>query len=62
MFCRNYSFEDLRANVLVTQGYPKVKKKKFREVEGTFGKNVTPSTTELETRWLRFSVWGNLYS
>lgn len=38
MFCRNYSFEDLRANVLVTQGYPKVKKKKFREVEGTFGK------------------------
>lgn len=36
---RGYSFEVLRAKVLFTQGYRKVKKKKkFKEVEVTFGK------------------------
>src|SRR5699024_9029783 len=36
---RGYSFEALRAKILFTQGYRKVKrKKKFKEVEATFGK------------------------
>ncbi|KPD09279.1 transposase [Aneurinibacillus migulanus] len=36
---RGYSFEVLRAKILFTQGYRKVKKKKkFKEVEVTFGK------------------------
>nr|GGG77350.1 hypothetical protein GCM10011398_23060 [Virgibacillus oceani] len=36
---RGYSFEALRAKILFTQGYRKVKKKKkFKEVEVTFGK------------------------
>ena len=36
---RGYSFESLRAKILFTQGYRKVKrKKKFKEVEVTFGK------------------------
>lgn len=51
---RGYSFEALRAKILFTKGYRKVKKKrKFKEVKVTFGKNVTRSIPRLVTNCLK---------
>lgn len=52
---RGYSFEALRAKILFTQGYRKVKlKKKFKEVEATFGKMLPvqiPNWLKLDYEW-----------
>jgi len=57
---RGYSFEALRAKILFTQGYRKVKKKKkFKEVEVTFGKMLPdqfPSWSQ--TEWVYEEFYG----
>lgn len=53
---RGYSFEALRANILFTQGYRKMKrKKKFKEVEATFGNMLPvqiPNWLKLDYEWV----------
>jgi len=63
---RGYSFEALRAKILFTQGYRKVKKKKkFKEVEVTFGKmlpNQMPNWLKPEYEWVYEEIYGADFS
>ncbi|WP_240452355.1 ISL3 family transposase [Virgibacillus sp. YIM 98842] len=63
---RGYSFEALRAKILFTQGYRKVKrKKKFKEVEVTFGKMLPdqmPNWLEPEYEWVYEEIYGADFS
>ena len=63
---RGYSFEALRAKILFTQGYRKVKKKKkFKEVEVTFGKmlpNQMPNWLKTEYEWVYEEIYGADFS
>lgn len=59
---RGYSFEALRAKILFTQGYRKVKrKKKFKEVEVTFGKMLPDQMLNWEQvgyEWVYEEIYG----
>src|SRR5690625_514799 len=59
---RGYSFEALRAKILFTQGYRKVKrKKKFKEIEVTFGKMLPDQFPNLEQagyEWVYEEIYG----
>nr|WP_254843951.1 transposase [Virgibacillus dokdonensis] len=59
---RGYSFEALRAKILFTQGYRKIKKKKkFKEVEITFGKMLPDQFPNLEQagyEWVYEEIYG----
>ena len=63
---RGYSFEALRAKILFTQGYRKVKKKKkFKEVEVTFGKMLPdqiPNWTQTGYEWVYEEIYGADFS
>lgn len=63
---RGYSFEALRAKILFTQGYRKVKKKKkFKEVEVTFGKMLPdqfPSWSQTGYEWVYKEIYGADFS
>ncbi|MEI3599571.1 MULTISPECIES: ISL3 family transposase [unclassified Oceanobacillus] len=63
---RGYSFEALRAKILFTQGYRKVKrKKKFKDVEFTFGKMLPdqiPNFLKQEYEWVYEEVFGADFS
>lgn len=63
---RGYSFEALRAKILFTQGYRKVKrKKKFKEVEVTFGKMLPeqmPNWLKPEYKWVYEEIYGADFS
>lgn len=63
---RGYSFEALRAKILFTQGYRKVKrKKKFKEVEVTFGKMLPdqmPNWLKPEYEWVYEEIYGADFS
>ena len=63
---RGYSFEALRAKILFTQGYRKVKrKKKFKDVEFTFGKMLPdqiPNFLKQEYEWVYEEVYGADFS
>lgn len=62
---RGYSFEALRAKVLFTQGYRKVKKKKFKEVEITFGKMLPdqfPIWEQTGYEWVYEEIYGADFS
>ncbi|WP_077704331.1 ISL3 family transposase [Virgibacillus dokdonensis] len=63
---RGYSFEALRAKILFTQGYRKVKKKKkFKEVEVTFGKMLPdqfPNWSHTGYEWVYEEVYGADFS
>lgn len=63
---RGYSFEVLRAKILFTQGYRKVKrKKKFKEVEATFGKMLPdqmPNWLKLDYEWVYEEIYGADFS
>src|SRR5690625_1391851 len=63
---RGYSFEALRAKILFTQGYRKVKrKKKFKDVEFTFGKMLPdqmPNFSKQEYEWVYEEVYGADFS
>lgn len=63
---RGYSFEVLRAKILFTQGYRKVKrKKKFKEVEVTFGKmlpNQLPNWAQTGYEWVYEEIYGADFS
>ncbi|SFM47455.1 Transposase [Salibacterium qingdaonense] len=63
---RGYSFEALRAKILFTQGYRKVKrKKKFKEVEVTFGKMLPdkmPNWLKPEYEWVYEDIYGADFS
>jgi len=57
---RGYSFEALRAKILFTQGYRKFKKK-FKEVEVTFGKMLPvqfPSWSKIGYEWVYEEIYG----
>src|SRR5690625_2799892 len=61
---RGYSFEALRAKILFTQGYRKVKKK-FKEVEVTFGKMLPdqfPSWSQTGYEWVHEEIYGADFS
>lgn len=59
---RGYSFEYLRAKISFTQGYRKVKKKKkFKEVEVTFGKMLPdqfPNWAQTGYEWVYEEIYG----
>ena len=61
-----YSFEALRAKILFTQGYCKVKrKKKFKEVKVTFGKMLPeqmPNWLKSEYEWVYEEIYGADFS
>ncbi len=63
---RGYSFEALRAKILFTQGYRKVrKKKKFKEVEVTFGKMLPdqfPGWSQTGYEWVYEEIFGADFS
>nr|WP_144926575.1 ISL3 family transposase [Paenibacillus bovis] len=63
---RGYSFEALRAKILFTQGYRKVKKKKkFKEVEVTFGKMLPdqfPNWSQTGYEWVYEEIYGADFS
>ncbi|MDN6166101.1 MAG: ISL3 family transposase [Tetragenococcus koreensis] len=63
---RGYSFEALRAKILFTQGYRKVKKKKkFKEVEVTFGKMLPdqfPNWKLTGYEWVYEEIYGADFS
>lgn len=63
---RGYSFEALRAKILFTQGYRKVKKKKkFKEVEVTFGKMLPdqlPNWAKTGYEWVYEEIYGADFS
>ena len=63
---RGYSFEALRAKILFTQGYRKVKrKKKFKEVDVTFGKMLPdqmPNWLKPEYEWVYEEIYGADFS
>jgi len=63
---RGYSFEALRAKILFTQGYRKVKKKKkFKEVEVTFGKMLPdqlPNWAQTGYEWVYEEIYGADFS
>lgn len=63
---RGYSFEALRAKILFTQGYRKVKrKKKFKEVEATFGKMLPdqmPNWLKPDYEWEYEEIYGADFS
>lgn len=63
---RGYSFEALRAKILFTQGYRKVKRrKKFKDVEFTFGKMLPdqiPNFSKQEYEWVYEEVYGADFS
>ena len=63
---RGYSFEALRAKILFTQGYRKVKKKKkFKEVEVTFGKMLPdqfPNWSQTGYEWVYEEIYGAEFS
>ena len=63
---RGYSFEALRAKILFTQGYRKVKrKKKFKEVEVTFGKMLPdqmPNWLKPDYEWEYEEIYGADFS
>ncbi|MFS0560644.1 ISL3 family transposase [Terribacillus sp. 179-K 1B1 HS] len=63
---RGYSFEALRAKILFTQGYRKVKKKKkFKEVEVTFGKMLHDqfqSWSQTGYEWVYEEIYGADFS
>lgn len=63
---RGYSFEALRAKILFTQGYRKVKKKKkFKEVEVTFGKMLPdqfPNWSQTGYEWMYEEIYGADFS
>ena len=63
---RGYSFEALRAKILFTQGYRKVKrKKKFKEVEVTFGKVLPdqfPNWSQTGYEWVYEEIYGADFS
>jgi len=63
---RGYSFEALRAKILFTQGYRKVKrKKKFKEIEVTFGKMLPdqmPNWLKPEYEWVYEEIYGADFS
>lgn len=63
---RGYSFEALRAKILFTQGYRKVKrKKKFKEVEVTFGKMLSaqfPNWEQAGYEWVYEEIYGADFS
>lgn len=59
---RGYSFEAFRAKILFTKGYRKVKrKKKFKEVEVTFGKMLPdqlPNWVQTGYEWVYEEIYG----
>lgn len=63
---RGYSFEALRAKILFTQGYRKAKKKKkFKEVEVTFGKMLPdqlPNWAQTGYEWVYEEIYGADFS
>lgn len=63
---RGYSFQVLRAKILFTQGYRKVKKKKkFKKVEVTFGKMLPdqfPSWSQTGYEWVYEEIYGADFS
>src|SRR5699024_2387406 len=63
---RGYSFEALRAKILFTQGYRKVKrKKKFKEVEVTFKKMLHdqfPNWSQTGYEWVYEEIYGADFS
>lgn len=63
---RGYSFEALRAKILFTQGYRKVKrKKKFKEVEVTFRKMLPdqlPNWAQTGYEWVYEEIYGADFS
>src|SRR5690625_174157 len=63
---RGYSFEALRAKILFTQGYRKVKKKKkFKEVEVAFGKMLPdqfPNWSKTSYEWVYEEIYGADFS
>lgn len=63
---RGYSFEALRAKILFTQGYRKVKrKKKFKDVEFTFGKMLPDQMSNLlkpDYEWKYEEIYGADFS
>ena len=63
---RGYSFEVLREKNLFTQGYRKVKKKKkFKEVEVTFGKMLPeqfPNWSQTGYEWVYDEIYGADFS
>lgn len=63
---RGYSFEALRAKILFTQGYRKVKKKKkFKEVEVAFGKILPDKLLNLGQNgyeWVYEEIYGADFS
>ena len=63
---RGYSFEALRAKILFTQGYRKVKKKKkFKEVEVIFGKMLPdqlPNWAQTGYEWVYEEIYGADFS
>ncbi|HHT7202321.1 ISL3 family transposase [Bacillus cereus group sp. TH204-1LC] len=63
---RGYSFEALRAKILFTQGYRKVKKKKkFKEVEVTFRKMLPdqfPNRSQIGYEWVYEEIYGAEFS
>lgn len=63
---RGYSFEALRAKILFTQGYRKAKKKKkFKEVEVTFGKMLPdqfPNWSQTGYEWVYEKIYGADFS
>ncbi|KGX84335.1 hypothetical protein N784_13715, partial [Pontibacillus litoralis JSM 072002] len=63
---RGYSFEALRAKILFTQAYRKVKrKKKFKDVEVTFGKMLPdqfPNWEQTGYEWVFEEIYGADFS
>lgn len=61
---RGYSFEALRAKIPFTQGYRKIKwKKKFKEVEVTFGKMLDQFPDLMQPyQWIYEEIYGADFS
>lgn len=63
---RGYSFDVLRAKILFTEGYRKVKKKKkFKEIEVTFGKMLPdqfPNWSQTGYEWVHEEIYGADFS
>lgn len=61
---RGYSFEALKAKILFTQGYRKIKrKKKFKEVEITFGKKLDQFPDIMQPyQWIYEEIYGADFS
>ena len=59
---RGYSFEVLRAKILFTQGYRKVKrKKKFKDVEFTFRKMLPDQIPNFSKQEYEWGICGSLW-